>query len=85
MELTGRSWTNKVVGFICAAGGKSSYMSPLSYMNSLMIDYRSIIIPKFVYTDGDGFDNKNNITDPIKERIKELVDFSILLSKNLEL
>lgn len=85
MELTGRSWTNKVVGFICAAGGKSSYMSPLSYMNSLMIDYRSIIIPKFVYTDGDGFDDQNNITDSIKERIKELVDFSILLSKNLEL
>ena len=28
---------------------------------------------------------ENNITDSIKERIEELVDFSILLSKNLEL
>ena len=85
MELTGKVWTNKIVGFICAAGGKSSYMSPISYMNSLMLDYRSIIIPRFVYTDGSGFDGENNITAPIKERIQELVDFSILLSKNLEL
>ena len=84
MELTGKAWSNKVVGFICAAGGKSSYMSPISYMNSLMLDYRSIIIPRFVYTDGEGFDSENNITEPIKERIQELVDFSILLSKNIE-
>ena len=26
IELTGRSWTNKIVGFICAAGGKGSYV-----------------------------------------------------------
>ena len=60
IELTGRAWTNKVVGFICAAGGKGSYMSVTSFMNSLMLDFRCIIIPRFVYTDASGFDDDNN-------------------------
>jgi len=85
MELTGRSWTNKIVGFICAAGGKSSYMSITSYMNSLMLDFRCIIIPRFVYTDGSGFDENFDIQAPIKERIKELVDLSVSLSHNIKL
>jgi len=80
VELTGRAWTNKVVGFICAAGGKGSYMSVTSFMNSMMLDFRCIIIPRFVYTDGSGFDDNNNITDQIKNRIKELVDQSISLT-----
>ena len=80
IELTGRAWTNKVVGFICAAGGKGSYMSVTSFMNSLMLDFRCIIIPRFVYTDASGFDDDNNIKEPIKDRIKELVNQSISLS-----
>ena len=84
MELTGRAWTKKVVGFICAAGGKGSYMSVTSYMNSLMLDFRCIVIPRFVYTDGSGFDENYNIKSNIKERIKELVDQTTLLSSKIE-
>ena len=84
IELTGRSWTNKIVGFICAAGGKGSYMSVTSYMNSLMLDFRCIVIPRFVYTDGSGFDENYNIKSNIKERIKELVDQTTLLSSKIE-
>ena len=39
IELTGRQWSNKVVGFACAAGGHSSYMSVMSIANSLMLDF----------------------------------------------
>ena len=85
IELTGRSWTNKVVGFICAAGGKSSYMSPLSFMNSLMVDFRCIIVPRFVYADGEFFDENNSLNSEIKDRIKELVDSSIHISEKLDL
>jgi len=85
MELTGRAWTEKIVGFICAAGGKGSYMSPLSFMNSLMIDFRCIIIPRFVYADGEFFDEENNLNSQIKDRIKELVDSSIFLHQKLDL
>ena len=73
IELTGRSWSNKVVGFILAAGGKGSYMSALSFMNSLMLDFRCIIIPRFVYSD-------SGIDSEIENRIKELVDLSITIS-----
>jgi NAD(P)H-dependent FMN reductase len=48
VELTGDAWENKVVGFLCAAGGMSSYMSIMSLANSLMLDFRSIIVPRFV-------------------------------------
>ena len=84
MELTGRAWTKKVVGFICAAGGKGSYMSVTSYMNSLMLDFRCIIVPRFVYTDGSGFDENYNVKSNIKERIRELVDQITLLSSNID-
>ena len=72
IELGGKMLYDKVFGFICAAGGKSSYMSVMSFANSLMIDYRCFIIPKFVYALKDDFDG-NNITSPgIKQRISEL-------------
>ena len=48
IELGGKMLYDKVFGFICAAGGKSSYMSVMSFANSLMIDYRCFIIPKFL-------------------------------------
>lgn len=49
IELTGKAWENKVVAFLCAAGGKSSYMSVMSIANSLMLDFRCLIVPRFVY------------------------------------
>ena len=72
IELVGKMLYDKVFGFICAAGGKSSYMSVMSFANSLMIDYRCIIIPRFVYALKNDFDG-NKITSPeIKQRISEL-------------
>ena len=83
MELTGRSWTNKIVGFICAAGGKGSYMSVTSYMNSLMLDFRCIIIPRYVYADKKCFSENGEINNEIKERIEELIEKSIFLTNSL--
>ena len=83
IELTGQSWTDKLVGFISAAGGKGSYMSLMSYANSLMLDFRCLIIPRFVYADKTCFNN-GKMNDDIKDRIEELVDASILLSKALK-
>jgi FMN reductase len=55
IELCGGKWLEgSVAGFICAAGGRSSYMAPLGLMNSLMLDFRVWIAPRFVYaTDAD--------------------------------
>ena len=83
IELGGRMLYDKVFGFICAAGGKSSYMSIMSFASSLMIDYRCFIIPKFVYALKSDF-NENEITNPdIKERIDELGNDLIRISEAL--
>ncbi len=55
VELTGSAWENKTVGFLCAAGGASSYMSIMGLANSLMLDFRCLIIPRFVYAKGEDF------------------------------
>jgi FMN reductase len=73
IELTGHAWNDKLVGFLCAAGGKSSYMSVMAVANSLMLDFRTVIIPRFVYADGSAFKD-GQIDDSIKTRIEELTD-----------
>jgi len=73
LELTGSGWNEKVVGFICNAGGNKSYMSVMSFANSLMLDYRCHIVPRFVYTTGSAFTNQILTDDDIRRRIEELV------------
>jgi FMN reductase len=78
VELTGDSWEDKVVGFLCAAGGSSSYMSVMSLANSLMLDFRCLIIPRFVYATRNDF-NDQGATDEIKGRIARLAQVSIAI------
>ena len=74
IELTGRAWCDKVVGFICSAGGQGSYMSVMGTAASLMLDFRCLILPRFVYAIESSVDGET-ITDPrIEERIEQLVD-----------
>ena len=72
VELGGRMLYDKTFGFICAAGAKSSYMSVMSLANSLMIDFRCYIIPKFVYATKHDFEDDKITNSDIKERIEEL-------------
>ena len=72
VELGGRMLYDKTFGFICAAGAKSSYMSVMSLANSLMIDFRCYIIPKFVYATKHDFEDGKITNSDIKERIEEL-------------
>jgi NAD(P)H-dependent FMN reductase len=74
VELTGSSWEDKIVGFACAAGGQSSYMSIMGLANSLMLDFRCVIIPRFVYATGDDFSGDKISSSEVKRRIKQLVD-----------
>ena len=76
LELTGGSWESKTVGFLCAAGGHSSYMSIMSLANSLMLDFRCLIIPRFVYAKGDDFTAKQQPTAKLAERLTALAEVS---------
>lgn len=77
IELTGTSWEDKTVGFLCAAGGKSSYMSIMALANSLMLDFRCLILPRFVYADGSSFAGSGLIDKEIEKRIGDLVESAI--------
>ena len=74
IELTGSSWEDKIVGFLCAAGGMSSYMSVMAYANSLMLDFRCVIIPRFVYATGHVFDGDELRDSKLLQRIKDVAD-----------
>ena len=74
IELTGSSWEDKVVGFLCAAGGMSSYMSVMAYANSLMLDFRTVIIPRFVYATGNSFEDDKLVDKKVEERIQQVAD-----------
>jgi FMN reductase len=77
VELTGSSWENTTVGFLCAAGGSSSYMSIMSLANSLMLDFRCLIIPRFVYAKGDDFTDRQQPTAALAGRIRQLAEDSL--------
>lgn len=72
IELTGDVWQDKPVGFLCAATGRSSYMSVLSFANSLMLDFRSIIVPRFVYATGEAFAGGQLVDPEIQRRVAAL-------------
>lgn len=64
IELTGQSvWTDKVVGFVCAAGGMGSYMSVMGMANSLILDFHCLIVPQIVYAHRGQFSNENILTE----------------------
>ena len=83
VELGGRMLYDKIFGFMCAAGGRNGYMSVMSFANSLMLDFRCYIIPKFVYATKHDFDDGKISNSDIKERIEELGVELIRVSKAL--
>jgi NAD(P)H-dependent FMN reductase len=83
VELTGSAWKEKIVGFMCAAGGHGSYMSVMSLANSLMLDFRCLIVPRFLYATGDAFDGES-VTSTVRDRLRRLCDETLRLSKAIK-
>src|SRR6202051_3531509 len=83
IELTGSAWEDKIVGFLCAAGGHASYMSVMSYANSLMLDFRCVIIPRFAFATSDVFEGERITDKKIAQRIERVADELIRFTKAL--
>ena len=81
--MTGNAWKEKILAFVCIAGGEKSYMSVMSLVNSLMLDHRCVIIPRFVYVTGTDFITDSKLNDNIMTRINGLVDDLIKFVKSL--
>ncbi len=90
LELTGHAWEHKPVGFLCSAGGSRSYMSIMSLAEGLMLDFRCVIVPRFVYAVKSDFHVAEGEpirleSDPIRERIGELAAALVRLARGLAL
>jgi NAD(P)H-dependent FMN reductase len=47
LELGGKAWDGKVVCIGCATGSMVSFMAPMGLANSLMLDFRCVVVPRF--------------------------------------
>ena len=56
-----------------AASGKQSFLAPLGIINTLMVDFRAIVTPRYVYSSADDFDD-SGVSRPVKERLELLVE-----------
>ncbi len=83
IELTGGAWNDKVVGFLCSAGGRGSYMAPMSFANSLMLDFRCLILPRFVFAADSAFEDGVIVDDSLRPRIAALIDQLISITSAL--
>ncbi len=83
LELTGSAWEAKAVGFLCAAGGQRSYMSPIGFANSLMFDYRCHIIPRYVYATKEDFTVAREPSDELAGRVRQLAQAAVDLAAAL--
>jgi FMN reductase len=85
VELTGRdAWTEKIVGFLCAAGGHGSYRSVMGLANSLMLDFRCLVVPRFVYATKDAFADGRITSPAILERVEQLCCATVELADALQ-
>ena len=83
IELTGSAWNDKVVGFLCAAGGTASYMSVMAYANSLMLDFRCVIIPRFVFATSEAFAGDKITDKKINARVEQVTKDLVRFTKAL--
>ena len=72
IELMGKdALENKTVGFLLSAGGQGSYMAVMPFANSLMLDFRCWIVPRFLYVAKDLEDGK--LPGDLEERLDGLL------------
>ncbi|HEV2294655.1 MAG TPA: NAD(P)H-dependent oxidoreductase [Tepidisphaeraceae bacterium] len=83
VEHTGSAWEGKIVGFLAAAGGYGSYMSLMPLANSLMLDFRCLIVPRFVYATGADFADGRVSSAKVAGRITQLANETLRLARAL--
>lgn len=72
LEHVGSAFEGKLVAFLCSAGGSASYMSVMSLANSLMLDFRCLIVPRFVYSTGPCFRDGKIVSPDVAARLRAL-------------
>lgn len=79
-EMTGKVFHKKVIGLIATASSKSSYLAPLGFLNSLMVDFESFMSPKYTVLSKDDFKEDGSFD---MKRVDQTLDNVRLLDKAL--
>lgn len=85
IEHCGACFEEKVVGLMSAAGGRSSYMSLANVGQSLMLDFRSWVVPRFVYAVGGDFGPDAITNAEVGRRVEQLVETAHRVAWQLQL
>lgn len=83
VELTGGFWRDKVVAMVCASGGPASYMAHMSLVNSLMLDFRCVIVPRFVHCGELDVTPSRIVSLETQSRLDETVALFVRMSRAL--
>ncbi len=85
MDLTGNDWKDKFVGFLAAAGGAMSYMGVMDLANSLMLNSRVVVWPRYVYADGSAFEDGEIKNSQVIDRINLLIEEFVIFGHRMTL
>jgi FMN reductase len=58
-------------------------MSPIGLANSLMFDFRSLIVPRFVYAVKADFEESGDVSDGLRARVERLARSAVDLAAAL--
>ena len=83
VEHVGSAFEDKLIAFLCSAGGSASYMSVMGLANSLMLDFRCLIVPRFVYSTGGCFRDGKLVSEDVAKRVRQLCDDVVRLGSRL--
>jgi FMN reductase len=83
VEHVSKAFEGKLIAFMCAAGGQGSYMSIMSLANSLMLDFRCLIVPRFVYAIWKDFEDGRISNEQVATRTKQLCAEVLRLARAL--
>jgi FMN reductase len=84
VEHVSKAFEGKLIAFMCAAGGQGSYMSIMSLANSLMLDFRCLIVPRFVYALWNDFGDGKITSEKVASRLKQLCEEVVRLARALK-
>lgn len=81
LELCGHALKYKTIALLVKAGGEKSYLSPLGFINSLMMDCRCIVVPRYLYlTSADFNADRTQLTHEPHRRLSSLASTWVSLT-----
>lgn len=86
LELTGRAWKEKVVGFMCTSSGTGGrgYMAVMNLVAPLLLEYRCVIAPKIAFARSEDFSRGAIVSGDVPHDIKELLQLTTRLAAAID-